>query len=203
VIPLPYLPPTVAEHAAAAVACQADGHAPRAVLVADMSRPDREPRLWAFDLSDPKHPQVVLQAKVEHGYGSSDPKNPEMATRFSDVENSGMTSLGLYRVADAYTGKNGASYRLQGLSATNAHAWDRDIDLHPSQFVTPTSISHSAGCTAVAAATLVALTRHFGTLTGALMWVDGPGVHAPTCASLQPWPAVKSGWWSAPRACTT
>jgi hypothetical protein len=190
---LPNLPPVVAEHAAAAVACAAT--APRALLIADMSEPNRAPRFWAFDLSDPKRPVLVLQSQVAHGYGS-DPGKTGTATRFSDVEGSGMTSLGLYRVANPYVGKHGPSYRLQGLSASNAHAWQRDIMLHPAPYVSPTRVSYSAGCAAVAPSTLAALTAHFGTLTGAELWVDGPGVRAPTCAQTNPWPKNTGSTWA-------
>jgi hypothetical protein len=191
---LPNLPPVVAEHAAAAVACAATP--PRALLVADMSEPNRAPRFWAFDLSDPKHPVLVLQSQVAHGYGS-DPNRDGQATQFSDVEGSGMTSLGLYRVAGPYVGKHGPSYRLQGLSASNAHASQRDVMLHPAPYVSPARVSYSAGCAAVAPATLSALKVHFGTLTGAALWIDGPGVQAPTCAALEPWAVAQASSWSA------
>jgi hypothetical protein len=193
VIPFPNLPPVVAEHAAAAVACAAT--TPRALLVADMSEPNRAPRLWAFDLSDPKHPVLVLQSQVAHGYGS-DPGKTGTATRFSDVEGSGMTSLGLYVVGEPYTGKYGSSYRLQGLSATNAHAYARDIMLHPAPYVSANWVSYSAGCAAVAFDTLNALNRHFGSLSGALLWMDGPGVQAQTCAQASPWPVITDSTWA-------
>ena len=191
---LPNLPPVVAEHAAAAVACAAT--APRALLIADMSEPNRSPRLWAFDLSDPKHPVLVLQSQVAHGYGS-DPGKTGTASRFSDIDGSGMTSLGLYRVGESYTGKYGSSYRLQGLSASNAHAYARDIMLHPAPYVSANWVSYSAGCAAVAFDTLNQLNHHFGSLSGALLWMDGPGVQAPTCADVETWSAAPRSSWSA------
>ena len=102
-----------------------------------------------------------------------------MATKFSDVDGSGMTSLGLYRVAALYLGKHGPSYRLQGLSASNAHAYDRDIMLHPAPYVTPNRVSYSAGCVAVAPSTLSALTTHFGTLTGTACGSTAPACECP------------------------
>ena len=200
---LPHVPPIVAEHAAAAVACSSqDGIPPRAILIADMSASNRAPRLWAFDLSDPKHPQLVLRSQVEHGFGS-DPGRTGYATRFSDVEGSSMSSLGLYRIADSYFGVHGPSYRLQGLSASNAHAWDRDVMLHPTDTITAQSVGYSAGCASVAPSTLSSLTRHFGTLTGALLWMDGPGVKVPSCAATRPlqWtPPAGSVWTSVAKA---
>ena len=168
ILALPNLPPVVAEHAAAAVACSATE--PPALLVADMSEPNRAPRLWAFDLSDPKHPVLVLQSQVAHGYGS-DPGRTGVATKFSDVEGSRMISLGLYRVAAPYLGKHGPSYRLQGLSASNAQEWQRDIMLHHGPYVTPTHVGPSGGCATVAFDTLntlrLALVSHIEADQGA------------------------------------
>lgn len=178
---LPNLPPIVAAHAAAAVACSlGSGQPPSALLVADMSEPNIAPRLWVFDLSDPEHPQLVIQAQIAHGYGS-DPRRTGVATKFSDVEGSGMTSLGLYRVGDPYFGKHGPSYRLVGLSASNASAFSRAIMLHPADYVSPTRVSYSAGCAAVAPRTLAAMTSRFRTLRGAMLWIDGPGLQVPDC----------------------
>ena len=196
----PSLPPAVAQRASAAVACHA-GSPPRAFLIADMSEPNTKPRLWAVDLSNPDRPVLTLQSQVAHGYGS-DPGKTGMATRFSDVEGSGMTSLGLYQVGDAYVGKHGHSYRLEGLSLSNAHAFQREVMLHPADYVSPTRVSYSAGCAAVAPSTLVALDRRFGTMTGALLWIDGPGVQAPTCAALgKPWNVTLPSWVAQPQAC--
>jgi len=57
-------------------------------------------------------------------------------------------------------------------------------------------VSYSAGCAAVAPSTLSALTAHFGTLTGAELWIDGPGVQAPMCARITPWPVDTSTIWA-------
>lgn len=181
------LPPTVAAHAAAAVACAHEQ--PAALLVADMSRPSFQPRLWVIDLRDRQHPEVVLKTRVAHGYGS-DPGNTGWASRFGDTEGSGMTSLGLYRIASPYVGKHGPSYRLAGLSTSDAHAFERNIMLHPADYVGPQHVGRSAGCAAVAPSALATMTAHFGTLTGGLLWIDGPGVTAPMCKALL-WP---TGW---------
>ena len=190
--PLPSLPPMVAAHAAAALTCSTEQ--PRVLLVADMSEDSREPRLVVFDLRDPHHPTVVMRTLVAHGKGSSDPHQPTRAMRFGDVNGSMMTSLGLYRISTPYTGKSGPSYRLEGLSATNAHAFERDIDLHPSSaFAASGGLGHSEGCPMVAPSALASMTQHFGTLMGGLLWIDGPGVQAPTCAALR-WPPA----WTMP-----
>ena len=187
---LPSLPPPVAAHVAAAVACAPVR--PRALLVADMSESSSKPRLWVFDLSDTKQP-MVMRTEVAHGYGS-DPNKTGMATYFSNVEGSGMTSLGPYRIAEPYTGKYGVSYRLVGLSLSDSHAYERNIMLHPAPYVSPAHVGRSAGCAAVAPSALTAMMRHFGSLTGGLLWIDGPGVQAPTCAATR-WPAE----WALPK----
>jgi hypothetical protein len=193
------LPPLVAQHASAAVACHS-GPPPRALLIADMSEPNLAPRLWAVDLANPSHPTLALQTQVAHGFGS-DPGRTGMATRFSDVEGSGQTSLGLYSIGEAYIGKHGHSYRLLGLSPSNAHAYQRDVMLHPADYVSPSRVSYSAGCAAVSPSTLPALDHRFGTMTGALLWIDGPGVVAPSCAAARsmehPWPVVAPAWVAA------
>lgn len=186
---LPSLPPTVASHVEAAVACAASK--PRVLLVADMSQPSSTPRLWVFDLRDSKHP-VVMRTEVSHGYGS-DPGKTGMATRFGNVEGSGMTSLGLYRIAESYIGQHGPSYRLVGLSPTDSNAYARNVMLHPAPYVGPGYAGRSAGCAAVAPASLAAMTRHFGSLSGGMLWIDGPGVQAPTCAATRKPPS-----WSLP-----
>lgn len=180
---LPSLPPTIATHVAAAVACAPER--PRALLVADMSEPSRQPRLWVFDLRDPQHP-VVMRTWVAHGYGS-DPRNTGMAIAFGDQQDSGKTSLGLYMIAEPYTGKYGWSYRLRGLSPSDSNAYERNIMLHPAPYVTTGYAGRSGGCAAVSFAALAKMDQHFGSLSGGLLWVDGPGVQAPSCAATR-WP---------------
>lgn len=193
---LPQLPPHVAAHASAAALCS--GGAPRVLLVADMSQPSLARRFWAFDLSDPTHPTLVLQTQVANGYGS-DPGKTGIPTTFGDVEGSGKTSLGAYVVGEPYVGKHGGSYRLAGVSSTNAHAFERQIMLHPAPYVSATHVGTSAGCAAVAPETLTALDRRFGSLSGSVLWIDGPGAIAPTCAAAtQPvWPVHTPTWIAA------
>lgn len=174
----PNLPQEVAEHAAAAAVCQKA----KVLLVADMSARNTEARLWAFDLSDPKKPVLVLRTQVAHGAGSADPKHPGFASRFSNVPDSGMTSLGPYRIGQTYVGDHGKSYRLEGLmQGWNTKAYERDVMLHPSNFVGPGRVANSLGCLAVANDVIPKLDKHFRSLTGAAVWVDGPGVPTPKC----------------------
>jgi hypothetical protein len=71
---------------------------------------------------------------VAHGKGS-DPKHQGLANVFSDRTGSNATSLGFFKTADVYTGSHGLSLRLDGLSATNAHARIRTIVIHGADYV--------------------------------------------------------------------
>src|SRR5690606_36345175 len=134
VVPLktqaPSLPAPVAERAAEAVACaRASGQRVDRLIVVDMAKKATQERLWAFDLTARAQSQLLLHTKVAHGAGS-DPDKDGVAERFSNRPGSGMTSLGLFRIAEAYMGKHGLSRRLDGLmEGFNDAARDRAVVL--------------------------------------------------------------------------
>ena len=194
---IPELPMDVAQSAYAAAICQG-GHRPTRLLLADMTQPSAAARLWVLDVSNPEQPELVLRSQVAHGYGS-DPARSGNATHFSDVEGSGMTSLGLYRVGEPYAGKHGHSYRLTGLSSSNAHALARDITRHPANYVTPRNVGRSAGCAAVGTDFLPSVERRWGSLTGSFLYIAGPGLSPVSCAQLVPW--TPPAWAVLQRAC--
>jgi hypothetical protein len=66
----------------------------------DYSKPSLEPRLWVIDLS---RPAVLYTEYVAHGRNSGE----NLATRFSNVEGSYQTSLGLFLTGETYHGGNG------------------------------------------------------------------------------------------------
>lgn len=197
------IPALVADRAINSAIC-ATGGVPRHLLIADMSQPSIAARLWVLDLSDRADPQLVMRTQVAHGFGS-DPKRDGMATRFSDIKGSSMTSMGLYAVGQEYVGKHGRSYRLAGMSSSNAAAYTRNIMLHPADYVSPTHVGHSAGCAAVANDVIPTLEKRWGTIQGAYLWIDGPGAPSISCAAIEPpWAAgISSGWPAFPsiRAC--
>jgi len=78
------------------------------LTVIDYSLPSTEPRLWVLDLA---HGKVLYHELVAHGSGSGD----NYATRFSNVDESRQTSLGLFLTGGTYEGGNGYSLKLQGL----------------------------------------------------------------------------------------
>lgn len=173
----PELNPTIAEHAAAAVACTTSQGKPiKRLMVADMGRPNSSKRLFVFDLTDPQHPKLTSRDLVAHGYGS-DPKKTGQATQFSNIPESGMTSLGWYQVAEPYIGKHGQSWHLDGLTpGWNDHARARNVELHPAPYVSAGHIGYSAGCIALPPKALQALSKPG--FQDTYLWVDSAQVDA-------------------------
>ena len=102
---------------------------PSTLTVIDYSKPSTEKRLWVFDLQS--H-EMVYEELVAHGQGSGG----NLPTLFSNDPETHRTSLGLFRTADTYVGKNGYSLRLDGLDrGFNDHARDRAIVMHGAPYV--------------------------------------------------------------------
>lgn len=92
----------------------------------------------------------VWSLHVSHGKGS-DSNHDGYAEKFSNVSGSNATSLGFYRTAETYTGSNGYSLRLDGLSSTNSKARARAIVVHGASYVQDRNViqGRSWGCPAV------------------------------------------------------
>lgn len=167
------LTPEVAQRAIDALGCAADSaEAIDKLIVVDMSLASRSKRLWAFDVADPHAPRLVLSSRVAHGSGS-DRTASGVPTAFSDTPDSHMTSLGLYRVAERYHGRNGVSRRLDGLfRGFNSNARARAVVMHPSDYVSGMRVGRSQGCPAVSHETMAALER--AGLSNAVLWIDAP-----------------------------
>ena len=126
------------------------GQAPSPRLaVIDYSRASTVPRLWVFDLEQNK---LLFREVVAHGQGSGE----NMASRFSNVDGTHASSLGLFRTADTYQGHNGYSLRMQGLEpGTNDAAMARAIVMHGAAYVNPQAaqkqgrLGRSWGCPAL------------------------------------------------------
>ena len=148
----PGLDPGVLALALEARACalrngQADDAARLAVI--DYSRPSTAKRMWVFDMAGEK---LLHHEHVAHGSGSGQ----NMATRFSNVEGSHATSLGLFRTAETYMGGNGYSLRMDGLDpGFNDNARMRAIVIHGAWYANPDMIARqgrlgrSQGCPAL------------------------------------------------------
>ena len=100
------------------------------LTVIDYSRPSTQKRLWVFDV---QRRALLYEELVAHGSGSGQ----NLATAFSNVNNSHQSSLGLFRTTDeTYVGRNGYSLRLHGLDAGfNDRAYDRAIVMHGAPYV--------------------------------------------------------------------
>jgi hypothetical protein len=143
---------TVLRLALNAAACARDTGAvakDRLLTVIDYSKASTEPRLWVLDI---EREEVLFEELVAHGRGSGD----NFATRFSNLEGSHQTSLGLFRTADTYVGSNGYSLRLDGLeSGVNDRARERAIVMHGAPYVneamlrTVGRLGRSHGCPAL------------------------------------------------------
>lgn len=139
------------EHALAAMQCALNHGADpaRRLAVIDYSRPSTERRLWIFDL---QRKRLLLRDFVAHGRMSGE----NFAETFSNRLGSNQSSLGLFRTAEAYSGKHGYSLRMDGLDpGVNDLARERAIVIHGASYVSPSlvrsqgRIGRSLGCPAV------------------------------------------------------
>lgn len=99
------------------------------LTVIDFSLPSAERRLWLFDL---ERGRLLRRELVAHGKNTGG----KDATRFSNVEGSKQSSLGLFLTGDTYFGGNGYSLRLHGLEpGLNDLALERLIVMHGAWYV--------------------------------------------------------------------
>lgn len=96
----------------------------KAILI-DMRIPSKYFRLFVVDL---KTNQVISKGLCAHGSGSEIAGTDSL--QFSNIPNSYMTSLGLYKIGGSYQGSFGKSYKLAGLEKSNDKAASRAIVLH-------------------------------------------------------------------------
>jgi hypothetical protein len=100
------------------------------VGLADFSAPSWRPRFHLVDMVSGK----VSSYLVAHGRGS-DPGHTGRLQKFSNEIGSNATSAGAYRTGAQYTGKYGASMRLDGLAEENSNARARAIVIHAAWYV--------------------------------------------------------------------
>lgn len=122
---------------------------PEILTVIDYSIPSTSPRLFVFNTATKK---LLFREHVAHGRNSGG----NMTTRFSNVEGSNASSLGLFVTANTYMGSNGYSLRLKGLEpGVNDRAWARAIVMHGAAYVNASAakamgrLGRSLGCPAV------------------------------------------------------
>jgi hypothetical protein len=121
----------------------------RHLAVIDYSKPSTERRLWVFDVPSGR---LLFHELVAHGRNTGE----HLAQRFSNVEGSKMSSLGLYQATETYQGSNGYSLRLRGLDrGFNDNALARAIVMHGAPYVSEAiaqrlgRLGRSWGCPAV------------------------------------------------------
>ena len=104
-----------------------NGSGPATIVVVDFAKRSSQPRLWYIDLSSASGLDTPIL--VTHGNGS-DPDSDGYADRFSNINDSRMSSLGAFRGAERYQGRNGLSLRLDGLDPGNSLVRFRNIVVH-------------------------------------------------------------------------
>ena len=119
------------------------------LTVVDFSLPSTEKRLWVLDL-DQK--EVIFHTLVAHGHNSGE----NVATNFSNQNESNMSSLGFYVTESEYVGKHGRSLKLEGVDqGINDNALARSIVMHGADYVSEDFIrqngrlGRSLGCPAL------------------------------------------------------
>lgn len=119
------------------------------LTVVDFGLPSTEKRLWVLDL---EAKQVKFHTLVAHGHNSGE----NMATNFSNENESNMSSLGFYVTQSEYQGKHGRSLKLQGLDeGYNTNALLRSVVMHGADYVSEDFIrqngrlGRSLGCPAL------------------------------------------------------
>lgn len=116
--------------------------------IIDFTQASDKKRLFVMDLKT----GAVVKYHVAHGRGSG----VTVPAKFSNVDGSKMSSLGLYLAGDTYRGKHGESMNLYGLDKSNSLAASRDIVMHSAVYATERyakalgRLGRSWGCPAVA-----------------------------------------------------
>ena len=114
-------------------------------FLVDMDLPSGSNRFFIYDLSKDS---VLDAGLVAHG---SCNEAWLQGRKYSNVEGSGCTSPGRYKIGNPYNGNFGKSYKLYGLDSSNSNAYARFVVLHsyecvPDNEVDPYPICQSRGC---------------------------------------------------------
>ncbi len=116
------------------------------VSVIDFAMPSTKRRFFIINMAS----GTVFATTMAHGRGS-DPKNNGFAEKFSNINDSKMSSLGIYLTDTTYYGGDGYSLHLDGMSSTNSNARMRQVVLHGAAYVQDREVTQgrSWGCPAV------------------------------------------------------
>lgn len=120
----------------------------RICFLVDMSLPSGQNRFFVYDL---KKDTLQNSGLVTHGRCN---QRWLEGRKYGNTVGCGCTSLGKYRIGNAYNGKFGLAFKLHGLERTNDMAFERFVVLHAHECVpeTPSSVDicQSDGCPTVA-----------------------------------------------------
>lgn len=126
------------------------------IYLVDFKAHSSKPRLFRLDMTTGQ----VEAWRTAHGR-NSDPAHTGFAERFSNVKDSGESSVGAYLTAGMSSGaKHGANVLLDGLEPTNNQARDRAIIVHAADYCEPAflaregKLGRSLGCFALSQADL-------------------------------------------------
>lgn len=128
--------------------CKKNKYNTECAFLIDMSIESGKNRFFILDLSADS---VTDAALVTHGRCN---ENWLKGRKYSNVVGSGCTSLGRYKIGNAYQGRFGLAYKLHGLDSSNSNAYKRFVVLHshdcvPNQPTSPLPICQSDGCPTV------------------------------------------------------
>ncbi len=119
------------------------------ISIVDFSLPSNQKRLFVLDI---KNYKVLFNTLVAHGKNTG----REVATSFSNQNESFKSSPGFYLTKETYEGKNGYSLKLHGLErGINDNAFERGIVMHGAGYVCDAYVNsqgyigRSQGCPAV------------------------------------------------------
>lgn len=99
------------------------------LTVVDFSQSSRKKRMYIIDMDNR---EVLMNTYVAHGKNTG----LDMATRFSNVQESLQSSLGFYVTKGTYFGKHGLSLRLDGQEpGYNSNALSRAVVVHGADYI--------------------------------------------------------------------
>jgi hypothetical protein len=127
------------------------GYNSNTCFLIDMTIESGKNRFFVFDL---QKDSIVDAGLVAHG---SCNKTFLRGREYGNEPGCGCSSLGKYKIGNAYKGKFGTAYKLYGLDSTNSNAFKRFVVLHsytcvPDEEVYPLPICQSLGCPMVSPA---------------------------------------------------
>ena len=144
------------------------------VFMVDFSLPSEQYRFFVCELATGR---LLDQGLVAHGSGSAE-RAMGGQLHFSNIPNSYCSSLGPYRIGQAYVGQFGPSYRLHGLASSNSEAYRRAIVLHAHDCVPEEAdgqtLCESLGCPTVSHGFFKRLQAHINRVKGqgwVLLWI--------------------------------